>query len=203
MTVSSLSALLELGLAFAAGGGELAQAHRDHDLFEARHGKDVLVAELLLKRRDDLARDSARSSARGRRGLLRSIIVGLRPPASLRGLGSLAGGDFFGGGLAALFVFFVFCHDSHSTRRAASRTRALNRLTSLVAAFLPVRPRSAPVPTAMRCFTPSLFLELHARPFAGRRIERHHVADVDRQHPSECGRPADYAAKAARVSTRG
>jgi hypothetical protein len=46
--------LLDLSLALAAGGGELADAHRDHDLLEPRDGELVLVSELLLELRDDL-----------------------------------------------------------------------------------------------------------------------------------------------------
>ena len=45
-----------LDLALLAAGDGLAQAHRDHDLLEPRDGQQVLVAELLLQRRDDLLR---------------------------------------------------------------------------------------------------------------------------------------------------
>src|SRR5207237_9648524 len=88
----------------------------------------------------------------------------------LRGLGRLSRRDFFGAGLVALLFFFFFGHDfficdfrfaicdSNLKSQISNFRSQISNFKSQIsyfAAFFPVRPSSAPLPTALRCLLPT------------------------------------------------
>lgn len=72
----------------------------------------IVVAELFLERGHDLAA-IVLDEPRGRRWGLRAFVLDFNL-LLFRGLCRLTRRNFFSGGFAALLVFFVFCHESHS-----------------------------------------------------------------------------------------
>src|SRR6185437_12669656 len=77
--------LLDLAFAFTTGGGELADAHRNHNLLKARHSQAILVSKALRESRDNLLAIGRDQSGR-RCGLLRLTAVNLLSFGRLLGL---------------------------------------------------------------------------------------------------------------------